>query len=153
MRPDLSSEEALRAVPSVSRKRPLSLCILGSRLREVRLFSTFNITLGTEILTTKKKIKLLVFFCILAWFPFLWCSVIRCTLALIFCHAPSPLFTQYTYHDRVFTPLKNRLQVQHELKSDEQIDWELELRTFLCDSHIYKCLSQAEEYRFEDLSI
>ena len=46
-------------VPSVSRKRPLSLCILGGRLREVRLFSTFNITLGKEMFTTKKKIKLL----------------------------------------------------------------------------------------------
>ena len=46
------------------------------------------------------------------WLDFLFFGATDSLLALIFCHAPSPLFTQYTYHDRVFTPLKNRLQVR-----------------------------------------
>ena len=37
--------------------------------------------------------------------------LIRCWRWFFDMHAPSPLFTQYTYHDGVFTPLKNRLQV------------------------------------------
>ena len=68
MCPDLFSEEApcgliiAKDHLQYGRKRPLSLCILGGRLREVRLYSTSNITLGIEMLTTKKKVKLFVFF-------------------------------------------------------------------------------------------
>ena len=33
-------------------------------------------------------------------------------------------------------------------KKDKETDWELE---HFCDSHIYKCRTQAEKYGFEDL--
>ena len=97
MCPDLFSEEApcgliiAKDHLQYGRKRPLSLCILGGRLREVRLYSTSNITLGIEMLTTKKKVKLFVFFA--SWRDFFYFGATDSLFALIFCHAPSSLFT------------------------------------------------------------
>ena len=63
-------------------------------------YSTSIIILRIEMLTMKK----FVIFCILAWFPFLQGLLIRSSRRFVF----DTLFTFY-YHDRVFTPRKNRL--------------------------------------------
>ena len=86
MGPDFFLEEIpvvrfLRA--TTSRNRPLSLCILGGCLREVRLYSTSIIFRQRN---TKKKAKLLVFFCILAWFPFIWCHWFVVRVAFLAMH-------------------------------------------------------------------
>ena len=150
-----------RRVAAACRLVCTDLYVLVGRLREVRLFSTFNITLGIEMLTTKKKIKLFVFFCILAWFPFRWCywfvvgvDFLPCTLPLLFLLSIRTTIGFLPHWRTDYRYIQERMSlVQHELKNDEQIDWELELRTFLCNSQIYKCLSEAEEYRFKDLWI
>ena len=67
------------------------------------------------MLTMKK----FVIFCILAWFPFLQGLLIRSSRRFVF----ATLFSFY-YHDRVFTPLKNRLYMQHELKKNKHTDWD-----------------------------
>ena len=59
-----------------------------------------NIILRIQMLTMKK----FVIFCILAWFPFLQGLLIRSSRPFVF-----DTFFSFYYHDRVFTPLKNRL--------------------------------------------
>ena len=63
-------------------------------------YSTSIIILRIEMLT----MKTFVIFCTLAWFPFLQGLLIRSSRRFVF----DTLFSFY-YHDRVFTPLKNRL--------------------------------------------
>ena len=116
-------------IGSISCKRWLSLCILGGCLRKVRLYSTSDI-IGIE--TTKKKIKLFVFFCIFRRdFPFLWCYWFSVPVSF---SAKHPL---------LFIPTIGSLPHWRADSTEEQMHWELE---HFCDSHIYKCWSQAGRY-------
>ena len=63
-------------------------------------------------------------------------------VALFFCHPLLFLLPRYGLN-----PNEEQI-VQHELKKEKQLEWELE---HFCDSRIYKCRSQAEKYGFEDL--
>ena len=99
-------------------------------------YSTSNIILRIEMLTMKKEIKLFVVFCILAWFPYSFFA------SLCFCYPLLFLLPRYGLN-----PNEEQI-VQHELKREKQLEWELE---HFCDSRIYKCRSQAEKYGFEDL--
>ena len=66
-------------------------------------YPTSNIILRIEMLT----MKTFVVFCILAWFPFLQGPLIRSSRRFVF--ATLATYFSFCYHDRVFTPLKNRL--------------------------------------------
>ena len=99
-------------------------------------YSISNIILRIEMLTMKKEIKLFVLFCILAGFPYSFFA------SLCFCYPLLFLLPRYGLN-----PNEEQI-VQHELKREKQLEWELE---HFCDSRIYKCRSQAEKYGFEDL--
>ena len=86
--------------------------------------------------------KKFVLFCILAWFSFLQGLLIRSSRRFEF----ATLFSFY-YHDRVFTPLKNRLYNMNSKRTTIQI----ETRTFLWPSHLQVLEPSLEVRGFEDL--
>ena len=97
-------------------------------------YSTSNIILRIEMLT----MKTFVIFCILAWFPFLQGLLIRSSRRFVF----DTLFSFY-YHDRVFTPLKNRLYKLTWTKKEQAYNWDSNISVTLTFSSVG---SQAEKY-------
>ena len=89
---------------------------------------------------SKKKILRFVVFCILAWLSFcLMLLIIRCFRHFL----PCTLFSLWLPGDRV-----SRTDCKTWTEKRAQMDWELK---HFCDSHIYKCRSQAEKNGSEGL--
>ena len=89
---------------------------------------------------SKKKILRFVVFCILAWLSFcLMLLMIRCFRHFL----PCTLFSLWLPGDRV-----SRTDCKTWTEKSAQMDWELK---HFCDSHIYKCRSQAEKNGSEGL--
>ena len=113
--------------PPPTRKRRLSLCILGGCLRKVRLYWFHFFYYRHRNYKKKKDQAVCLLLHLQAWFPSSLVLLIRCS-CFFFGLALSSLYP----HDRVFNPLKSRMY---------NTNWKrrantLTNRTFLWLSHL-----------------